>query len=47
MTFQALIPISTGGTTPGGAPTLTVTGSGGAGLNVVVVMDGLTDRSVQ
>jgi hypothetical protein len=47
ITFPALIPISTGGTTPGGVPTLTVTGSGGAGLNVVVVMDGLTDRSVQ
>jgi hypothetical protein len=47
ITFPALVVLSTGGTYPGGAPTLTAAASGGGGLNVVVLMDGLTDRSVQ
>ena len=47
ISFPALLPMSLAGVTPGGAPTLTVAASGGTGLNVVVLMDGLTDRSVQ
>lgn len=35
------------GTNPGGAPTLSTANNGGSGLNVVFIMDGLTDRSVQ
>ena len=47
ITFPSVLPMSTNGTSVGGAPTLTAATSGGAGLNVVVLMDGLTDRSVQ
>ena len=47
ITFPSLVVLTTGGTYPGAAPTLTAAASGGAGLNVVVLMDGLTDRSVQ
>jgi hypothetical protein len=38
---------TTPGTNPGGAPTLTASGSGGTGINMVFMLDGLTDRSVQ
>lgn len=53
VTFPSLMPVTnsiggtTPGTNPGGAPTLSSSAAGGTGLNMVFMMDGLTDRSVQ
>jgi len=38
---------TTPGTNPGSTPTLSASSAGGTGLNIVFMMDGLTDRSVQ
>ncbi len=53
VTFPSVTPVTnaiggaTPGTNPGTAPLLTAANQGGTGLNVVFLMDGLTDRSVQ
>lgn len=53
ITFPTLTPVTnaiggaTPGTNPGTNPILTTAANGGTGLNMVFIMDGLTDRSVQ